>query len=82
VTPCHTDTYVCMQSVVVPRLIFLHQNLHLPLQVRCQADGISAMEVLRSMLARYGMSLKLLTSLYSGFSSSACLSMAVGAVHW
>ncbi len=51
-------------------------------QVRCQADGVTAGHVVRSMLAKHGVGWALLQQLYSGFGAAAAFSMAVGAVHW
>ncbi len=52
------------------------------LQVRCQADGISAREVAKAMLAEHGAGIRLFRQLYSGFAAAAGLSLLVGAVHW
>ncbi|GFH08152.1 uncharacterized protein HaLaN_03069, partial [Haematococcus lacustris] len=52
------------------------------LKVRCQVDSVSASHVLRHMLAKHGLGWQLWRRLYSGFSSAALFSMAVGAVHW
>jgi hypothetical protein len=52
------------------------------MQVRCQADGLSAVEVVRRMVAQYGMSAALARQLYSGFGAAAAFSMLVGSVHW
>lgn len=51
------------------------------LQVRCQADGLGAGEVIRQLL-KGGAGPKVVQQLYSGFASAALFSMVVGAVHW
>mmetsp|Transcript_26483 Transcript_26483/g.67332 ORF Transcript_26483/g.67332 Transcript_26483/m.67332 type:complete len:462 (-) Transcript_26483:520-1905(-) len=51
-------------------------------RVRCQADGLGSLAVVRKLIAQYGLTPNLVSHLYAGFASAALFSCAVGAVHW
>lgn len=55
---------------------------HLWLQVRCQAHGMTAAEVVRDLFATCRTPASLVSSLYAGLMGAALCSIAIGAVHF